>query len=385
MPRPKPLGFLITALGVVACTAASGAGRTLAAGDKESALRLLVKAFDRVSPRNIVAVMRMSLDRPKDFQTVEVQIAKDGRQRVTVLHPIQQAGMIILELGEFRWIYNPDKRSLTIGRSASADLFDPSERLRLVRRNYTVRMTRDIALANLKTVVRIDATSHYPEVGGASVYIDPASYFVMRVDAVTGSGVRINRFDTSNVAYPASLPPDIFRLKGVEINSTTRESDPVAVRTLEEAKRLADFTPLAPHALPFGFVIRKKYVRLDSSYNTIGFNLSDGLAAATVFEFDLRQRPADVRSGILQNMQKGPDDYFRTGDTVVGIVSNLEPKARKRLLSSFRPRRRTSLNETENRLIDGLGRDLSRLLGTISGQRLVTPYRRMWRTRPQFG
>jgi outer membrane lipoprotein-sorting protein len=378
MRRPKPLGVLITALGMAAATAAGAPS-----GDEESALRLLVKAFDRVSPKNVDAVMRMSMDTSDERQTVQVQIARDGRQRVEVVAPLHRARMIILELGEIRQIYNPDKRTLSTGRSMTIDLFDPSERLRLVRRNYTVRITRNLALANLKNVVRIDATSRYPDVGGASIFVDPESYFVLRVDSVMPSGERIKRFDTTKVTYPASLDSSTFKLDGVDIGSTIMESDPVPVRTLDNARRLAGFTALAPHALPYGFVVRKMYV--NPKYKTISFNVSDGLAAATVYQLDLRNGPADKRGSIRADMSKRPDDFFSSGDIVVGIVSNLGPKARRRLLEAFRRPRRTSLNDTENFFIDGGTLDLSLGIGTISPCVGVTTFRRMWRIDRQVG
>ena len=381
MPRRKSLGFLITALGLVA-TAVTGARTSGRSGDEEAALNLLVKAFDRVSPRNVIAVMRMSLDSSEQRETVQVEISQDGRQRIEVIEPLQRSGVIILELGELRETYDPDKHTLVIGRSMAADLFKPNERLRLVRRNYRVRITRDVIIAGRK-IVRIDATSHYPEVGGASIYIDPVSYFVMRVDAVSAAGKRVKRFDTTTVSYPATLSEDTFVLKEVNM-STERESDPIPVSNIAEAARKVGFHPLKSSGLPFGFVIRKTYVRLDPA-KTIGFNLSDGLTAATIFEFDLKHCPASVRTGIQEDMRKRPLDYFRSGDTVVGIVSNLAPKARKKLLDSFRPVRHTSMNDPEN-FFNGDGAiDLSLGLGTNPGCERVTRYRRMWRTQPQLG
>jgi len=381
MPRRKSFGFLFTALGLVA-TAATGARTNRQPVHEESALQLLVKAFDRVSPRNVAAVMRMSLDHPDDRETVQVQIAQDGRQRVEVVEPLQRSGMIILELGELREIYNPDKHTLSIGRSTAADLFKPDERLRLVRRNYSVRLTHDVEIASRK-VVRIDAMSHYPDVGGASIYIDPVSYFVMRVDGVTASGTHTRHFDTTTVSYPPTLPVDTFVLKVVTA-TTIRESDPIPATNIAEAARKVGFSPLKPSSLPFGFVIRQTYVRLEPA-KTIGFNLSDGLAAATLFEFDLKHAPASVRDGIRDDRRKRPDDYFTSGDIIVGIVSNLAPKARKKLLDAFRPGHHTSMNDPEKFFNGGCEIDLSQGLGTNPGRQCVTRYRRMWRTQPQVG
>src|ERR1039457_1584645 len=149
MPRRKSLGFLITALGLVA-TAVTGARTSGRSGDEEATLNLLVKAFDRVSPRNVIAVMRMSLDSSEQGETVQIEISQDGRQRIEVIGPLQRSGVIILELGELRETYDPDKHTLVIGRSMAADLFKPNERLRLVRRNYRVRITRDVMMAGRK-------------------------------------------------------------------------------------------------------------------------------------------------------------------------------------------------------------------------------------------
>ena len=377
MPRRNVSCQLATGLGI-AVAALAGAH----AGDHEDALRLLVKAFDRISPRNVTAVMQMSLDKPGKKQTVRVQIAKDGRQRVEVLEPIQQAGIIIVEIDDIRYLYNPDTETLTIGRSMSADLFKPSDRLKLVRRNYTLAIVRDVELAN-RRVVRVDATSRYPDVGGASIFIDPASSFVMRVDSLPSPGHRVKRFETTAVSYPATMPDSTFDLGISKI--TKHESEPFIVRSVAEAARKAGFRPLGPRVLPYGFVIRKIYYKADSRYTTIGFDLSDGLAAATVFEFDLRQSPADVRKGITEDMRSHPDDYLRFGDTVVGIVSDLGPKARARLLHSFAPSGHTLMNEAEKPFNGRTPLTFVLAFGTNPGLGRVTPYRSLWRTRPHIG
>ena len=269
-------------------TAATGARTNLGTRNEEGALRLLVKAFDRISPRNIVATMRMSLDNPRDRQTVQVQIAKDGRQRVEVVEPLQQSGVVIVEDGDTRMIYNRDKHTLSVGRSMTADLFEPSERLRLVRKNYTVTLIRNVEMANRK-VVRIDAMSRYTDVGGARIFIDPTSFFVMGVDAVDQSAHVSKRFDTIAVSYPEDMPDSTF---DVTVDAKRiREIDPVPVKSVGDAARKAGFRPLGPRELPYGFALRKIYIRIGSEYSTISFNLSDGLAAATVFEYNLSKCP----------------------------------------------------------------------------------------------
>ncbi|HLK15253.1 MAG TPA: hypothetical protein VKT78_10640 [Fimbriimonadaceae bacterium] len=378
MRAGNSVGLLLTALGLVAAAATGARAR-----DDESALRLLVKAFDRSSPKNIDAIMRMSLDSPGERQTVQVRIAKDGRQRVEVIEPLSRKGLIILELELYREIYNPDKGTLSIGRSMQADLFDPSERLRLVRKNYSLKMIHGVELAH-RRVVRIDATSRYADVGGARIFIDPDSYFVMRVDTVSNTGDVTRKFETTTVSYPADLPPGIFDLSGERV-TVIHETDPEPVSNASEAARKAGFRPLMSHELPYGFISRKMYVHNNTSYKTIGFNLSDGLAAATIFEFDLRHCPADVVKQIHAEMRSRPNDFMTEQGITIGIVSDVCPKARKKLLEAFRPRHRSALNDAEKFFIDGTDPALSVGPGTVPSTRCVTTYRRVWRNRPQFG
>lgn len=377
MQRRSRLGLLASALGLAA-VAAAGTQQPSKAADADSAMRLLVKAFDRYSPKNIVAIMRMGLQNAATKQTVRVQIAKNGNQRVEVVEPLPQSGIVILEHDDIREVFNPDKHTLSIGRSMSANMFSPSERLRLVRRNYNVTLTRHVRMAQ-RNVVRIDAMSKYREVGGFDIYIDPDSYFVMRVDGVSMSGTRVKRFETMSVAYPDELPPDTFNLS-VRDAKVTRESDPVPSRTLEAAARKAGFHPLAPGALPFGFVIRELYWRADARYATISFDISDGLAAATVFEFDLSHSPITVRDGIRAARSRHPDDYLQVGDIVVGIVSDLGPAARRKLLKAFGHTRHHTEREAEKVFNGASGPALSSGFGTFCTAVLVMPFRSVWRS-----
>jgi hypothetical protein len=165
---------------------------------------------------------------------------------------------------------------------------------------------------------------------------------VLRVDSVAADGTKTRRFDTESVNYPPSLPSSTFELSGGTFTSS-HEAIPVPVKNLTEARTKAGFVPLAPHALPFGFVVRKAYIRVAENYKTIGFNISDGLTAATVFEFSSKACSPSVR----QEMKMRLNDFFQSGDTIVGIVSDLDPKIRAKLLKAFKPGHPTSLREAE--------------------------------------
>lgn len=381
MPRRNGFGILVAALGLIAAQSpdARAAGRRQ---DVEGALRLLVRAFDRKSPRNVVAVMRMSLNAPGAQQTVKVQISTDGRQRIDVIEPLQQSGVVIVDHDDIREVFSPDSHTLSIGRSMVSEMFRPEERLALVRRNYRLTTARRVPIAH-RSAVRIDATSKYADVGSSSIYIDPETWFVMRVETVAG-GHRSRRFDTTTVEYPVSLPAGTFDIH-VSDAKTIRQSDPIPVQSIREAERHIGFRPSSPGRLPFGFVMRKIYYRADPGYTTIGFNMSDGVASATVFEFDLAKCGKACREQIGADMKARPNDYIRVGRIIVGIVSDLGPKARRKLLTAFGDRGHTSLNDAEKALTSPSLPVFSAGPGTNRAGSAVSPFRSMWQSHQSIG
>lgn len=299
---------------------------------QEQALRLLVHAFDATSPKNIEAIMHMPIEGSNGFQTVRVLISRDGKQKLTVLQPLDRAGLVILDIGDTREVYDPDKGELTVGQSPAASLFDPAQRLQLVRSNYRVSMSRGVKVAG-QIAVRIDAQSKHPQVGALDIFVDPASYFVYEVDHVDAKGRRTVRYDTKAVAFPDSIDPAAFTITG---HVTTRhQASPIPVRDLAEARMKAGFAPVVPTRLPNGFIVRRTYVRLDPEYKAIGLELSDGLASATVFQFPRKGAPESLRKAI-----KGGDvTYFERSGVIVAIFSELPATLREKLLTAFRPGR----------------------------------------------
>jgi outer membrane lipoprotein-sorting protein len=311
------------------------ASQALAAGQPSStsAVNLLIRALDRIGLKNVVAVMEIPEPAQgkaqASVQVVKVVVSLDGRQKMTVLEPLQQSGLIVVQDGRTRQIFNPDTK--TLSSVAVDDTLDPSLRRRLILSNYRVTSTDGVRIAG-QEATRIDLKSKRIDGESTQVFVDPTSLFVLKVVEHCSTGQTLLRFQTRSVSYPRSLDAGAFDITTPQGVTSQPEQTPMPVRSTAEAQRRAGFRPVMPKALPYGFVVNKTYVKKTSEYRSVGFELTDGLAMAVVFEFPAKNVPASLKA----QMRSPQSEFIRRGNLYIGVFTDLSPEVRKRLLAAYR-------------------------------------------------
>jgi outer membrane lipoprotein-sorting protein len=274
-------------------------------------------------------------------QQLKMLCDRSGRQRLTVLLPVYQAGLEILMLGDTTEIYQPDSRTLHITPSPGGMELTVGAREKLLKENYDVTVKDGYYLAGQKAV-RLTARSHHSEVGSVELFVDPETQCVLRIEhRLAGEKAHV-LYETLNVSYPAELPDDAFELK---VDATVvKDSVPVKVSGRQQARRLLGANPIIPKRLPLGFHVTRMYFS-ESQVNVgdasgksghsdlvpvkaLDMQITDGLLTATIHEIRKDEIPAKV----MAMLQKRKHSYAHIGDLVLAVRGDLGPKAQEALL-----------------------------------------------------
>lgn len=261
---------------------------------------------------------------------MRVKLEGDGKGllRLTILQPVSQQGIVVIDDGRTMRTYLKDAGFVFSVTSPRLSELDPARRVALVEKNYSLKASmsgRTVAGRDTLMIVAIPKRSEMPE---RRLYIDRRNLFVLRHETIEGDQ-RLALLDTLSVSYPSKPDPDL----GGAPPGSWKSENPVSVVDLGDltgAQRRIGFRPILPRELPTGFVVAEAPM-LDETKGLVGMRVTDGLAMATVYQW------LPARSKGQQDTMK-PDRTGRDGIAVL-IVGAIPENVRRRLLDAYAPPR----------------------------------------------
>lgn len=320
------------------------AGQLGLAARQEDPYHLVAMAFDRKSPVNVEAVVRV-LGPHGHKETVKLLADKQGRQRMTVLLPIDEGGMEVLLLGDTTEVYEPDKNRLHITPTVAISSLTRSKRESLLRKNYVLTERTGYYVAG-HSAVRITAKPKHSGQGVSEFYIDPTAHVVLRFEQSNGSGTERTLYEAVHVEYRSSFPSDAFELRPKDGVTVMEESVPTEVTSASQAKRLLGAKPLIPRSLPLGFEVTRMYYSEQKGHSeddddeettlrALDLEINDGIVTATIHEFERDKVP----DHILEALEHQHQPFVVIGKLLVAIRGHISEDTGRQILNALNKHR----------------------------------------------
>lgn len=283
----------IGCLGVIACALSA----------PPSALPRAAHFSDRMTVKK---VLLLALD-PKPNCDIQVQICMKqgdgGLQKANIFmntqgfERIEQEGengpdTIIVDDLDTRTIYDPDRGSLSVGKSPRG-LNDFRKQVELILKNYRVTLDRVTLLQ--RSVYKVLARPKIKDLSKVAIYVDPRSGYVMQTVTTFPNGHEMVFYRTCSLTYLDDIPSEKFHVSSSGPVTTKPNPAPQFVGTYDQAKRIIGFTPIQFRNGTQGFVVEKLFILGMRHPNGLGIQLTNGLAHATIFEFSKERAPKWLR------------------------------------------------------------------------------------------
>lgn len=260
----------------------AGAPLGLAQSDV-SARDLIFRALDqgRTIPLTGVVLYRRN-PRSNDFKTVKVE-QSSGRMKMTVLSPLSEQGVTMLDDGKTWTTYLPDSNWLMVQPSPRLFPVDNAQRKSLADRNYRFTTERSVVIAGRETVA-IVASPKLSEMPERRYYFDEANSVMLRLEVGDGANRRL-LYDTAEISFPNAVRDEVFQLRTVKRARKMEIEPPMTLERPRTVAREVGFVPVVPDRLPLGFVIQARQVVGPRDSRYVAIRLTDGLVTATVYQW----------------------------------------------------------------------------------------------------
>lgn len=274
----RPARAALVALGLLTAVASPAAGQTRRT---DAWLQRAARAPAAVSYQGTKVVMLWSGSQTA-ASTVHVDHLAPDRYRLEYGPTPGRSRRLVIDDGKTRWQYEPAAR-LAI-RSASPTLGDDGvalDRLSLLRANYTITLAGEDRVAGRDAVV----IAVRPRAGARPalvLWLDRDTGLVLRSERrhADGSLAQVAAFTSIEYRDP---PADRFAFappRGITVRALP-SGEPL--RVADVAPRMG-FQPIAPAALPGGFVLDRVLASGSSATGVAVMQYTDGLAALSLFE-----------------------------------------------------------------------------------------------------
>jgi outer membrane lipoprotein-sorting protein len=259
---------------------------TAKAGQAESnkGRRLLELSMSRQPRFNVRAVLVQRLDLAGGLRTVKVEMSRDGKIHQIVVAPLSSQGIEFVDDGSHTKTYFPDDKCVIVQPSPSQESNDVATRMKLVDRNYSVRLTRREQIAGCNAAV-VEATPRNRVLETRCYAIDEEKGFLLRLDTCREGGQTTTQFETKMIEFPERFTEATFRLDNpMGVIYKTYSDRCVSPESADELRDELRFRPVVPQNLPYGFVVQELQASTDPK-PALAVRITDGLAKATVMEW----------------------------------------------------------------------------------------------------
>ncbi len=263
---------------------------------------------------------------PMEVQAkVRIEQSRQGVTRHTVLEPAPAAGSVTVDDGQTWWSYLPMARRIFVQESPRRHQDLPSYQVALACQNYEMRLRPGPTVAGRRTL-RVVAIPRSREMPIRDHFLDRETAYLLRLVVAQPDGLRKTPLDTLEVDFSPRLDPKALRELPKEVK-TVRMEPPKRLARPSDAKHELGFAPIAPKALPFGFIVKELQLVGPKDRRFVAARLVDGLTTVTVYQW----RPAPGRRGWPYDMP-----FFREANGVrLSLVGDVPKAVSDALLDAF--------------------------------------------------
>lgn len=255
---------------------------------------LLFRALEKSKKVTVEAiVLRPNPMDPKQQMKMRMQQAPNGWMRMTVLAPLSSQGVVSVDDGKEWKTYLPDENRLLIQQSPRAGLSATSRRPR-AEMNYRFKVTDGENICGRPTIL-ITANPKSSLMPTRQYSIDRETQFVLRMVSVSEEVEKL-LLDTQYANFDVRFDTSDWNSEPLRPTRTIRMTPPKVLENALEAKAAVGFAPALPMELPLGFGITEQHLAGRQGRNFIAVRITDGLASATVYQWNGQAMP-DLRFG----------------------------------------------------------------------------------------
>lgn len=294
--------------------------------DAGRARQLLQLGMGRQAIYNVRAIIVQRDSGSDVLQQIKVEMSKAGKIHQIVLAPLSIQGTELVDDGVVTLTYTPDDRSVLQQPSAKMDVDDVRFRMKLVERNYTLRIDRKEKVAGRAALV-VQAMPKNDDLEMRCYSIDEKTGFLLRLETCKEGAAPVMHFEAKMVDYPAEFPENTFRLDasiGVRVKRV--ESQCVSPTSGNKLREDLHFQPVVPDNLPYGFAVQELQSSSGSGVPALAVRVTDGLAKATVLEW---------RSTHAQRSSFPGTISANTGKLTLLISGDIPEDVKDRILRAF--------------------------------------------------
>lgn len=230
-------------------------------------------------------VMRRESGRDRGFMQVRIT-QKAGVSKTVVLAPLPNQGVTTIDDGKSWSTYIPDENRIMIIDSPKKSSWY-RKRKTVAADNYRFTSEAVDSIAGRKAIA-VTATPKAPEMPVRRFWIDSEYPLMLRMETESGGRHKL-MMDTKAISFMTVSDNELAMNAGSSARQVYLDS-PERFRTAAEAIEIVGFKPAMPGPLPFGFAIAEPQIIGEKGSRFVAIRISDGLAAATVYQWDARTK-----------------------------------------------------------------------------------------------
>lgn len=251
-------------------------------GQSSRAQELLERSMARAPVRNVRAIICQRLDYHSSImEQVKVEMSTDGKLHQIVLAPLSLQGYEAVDDGTWSKTYLPDSRTLIVQASPKASREEAKARMKLVLKNYRLKIERQEKIAGRRAIV-VAAEPVHKNLETRCYAIDERTGFLLRLETCRPGAPTILHMETKFVEFPKELCDDVFEISAMGAKTKRYEMRSLSSKNLA---REVGFAPAIPASLPQGFIVQDIQTDTDSQMRSVALRLTDGLVRISVYQW----------------------------------------------------------------------------------------------------
>ncbi len=265
------------ALFTVACADPSSGGQG------ESAKDVLFTAMEKARWLSFEGIV-VRKSSSKDRGTMQVKISqRAGVSKTSVLSPLPIQGVTTVDDGRNWSTYIPDENRVISQESPRRSLSGRAKRAADQNYRFTSEGVTNIAGRKAFAIVAMPKAAEMPS---RRYWIDTEYPLMLRMEVLINDKPFL-LMDTKAISF-ITVSEESLRLQPAADVRKIWMTAPEKFRNAAEAIDRVGFKPSMPQLLPFGFIVHEPQIVGDKNDKFVALRLSDGLASATLYQWNSR-------------------------------------------------------------------------------------------------
>jgi len=268
----------------------------------QTPLEILSRSYEarKTTPASLL-VVQSAFGEPTKVVT-KVEMDGHGRVRRTVMQPLRLQGLTSVDDGRTWQVQVPDQKILVSMPSPQTRAMSVKIRVDLINKNYRLNEERSVKIAGRDTIT-ILCRAKSRGIPSRRLFLDERTTLPLRTEFQNGSQFEV-LLDTLSVEFPRSLPKELFQLELPEGYKRVVNTGSPKFEAVADTSKSLGFEPFMPSKLPFGFIVEAVEVVNIGRQKVLSVRLSDGLAVATLYQWNANGRAPSFGSMEVETAER---------------------------------------------------------------------------------